>query len=108
MLRLSSAAGHRRASGMLSAKWRSLVTLAVSVACGLHLVPAYGDSTRSYWLVRNELAYTSQVFPDAKAPGATATLTVDFSSANDTCFPMIGVAFLKGAKFGTPGARGKS
>jgi hypothetical protein len=91
---------------MRIAKYSYLAVLAVVCIDCWPFVSVHADSERSYWLMRNEVAYTFQVFPEAKKPGATATLTVDFSSADGRCFPMFGLAVLEGSKFGSPGPHG--
>jgi hypothetical protein len=78
-------------------------------AAGLSLlahVPANAESGRSYWSVRNEVAHTTMQYPAAKDPNATATLTVEFATVGNACRPMVGVAVLSGAAYGSRESHG--
>jgi len=75
------------------------VLLAALVACA---------QSSGYWHVASGVAYTTLEFPNAKKPGATATLTVEYSVISGSCVAMVGLAVLDSTKFGTPLSSGRS
>jgi hypothetical protein len=83
-----------------------LAVLTVAVVLTRPVAPAYGDTARSYWHVRNGVAHTTMEYPRAKQPGVTATLTVEFGSLGSTCRRMIGIAVLQGSAYGSTLDRG--
>jgi hypothetical protein len=73
----------------------------------LLMLPSARAAPSAYWHVNGGLAYSTMDLPDAKIPGTTVTLTIEYALVGDTCVITVGVALLEGAKYGTPVRHGR-
>ena len=81
------------------------VALSISALIG---TPVLSAQPKSYWHVESGIAYAAVEFPNAKTSGTTGTLTVEHLLVAGSCRVTIGLALMKGTKFGTPLSNGRA
>jgi hypothetical protein len=85
------------------------ISARVALSISMLLAPSVlSGQPESYWRVQSGLAYATLEFPNAKTPGAIATLTIEYLPVAGSCRVTLGLAIMKGPKLGTALSNGRA